>query len=81
MPTAINDEFRDTLDLGLLTQKYGKHLKNDKDTYKLSKFDLNRLLMDKRRNRPNFTPSEQEVLEELTPIDSQSVRIWNDRSY
>jgi hypothetical protein len=81
MPTAINDEFQKTLDINLLTQKYGKHLKTDKDTYKLSRFDLNKLMVDKRRNRPSFTPSQQNVVDELTPIESQSVRIWNDRSY
>lgn len=81
MPTAINDEFQKTLDIDLLTQKYGKHLKTDKDTYKLSRFDLNKLMVDKRRNRPSFTPSQQNVVDELTPIESQSVRIWNDRSY
>lgn len=82
VPTHINDEFQKTLDMSFLTQKYGKHLNTDKDTYKLSKFDMNRLLTEsKRRQVPNFTPQEQEVVNELTPIEQQSVRIWNDRSY
>lgn len=82
MPTRINDDFQQALDIGLLTQKYGKHQKTDKDTYKLSKFDMTRLLQERERSKGiNFTAVEQELVNDLTPIESQSVRIWKDRSY
>jgi hypothetical protein len=43
---------------------------------------MNRLLLESRRhNCPNFTPTEQAIVDELTPNDTQSVQIWNDRSY
>lgn len=48
----------------------------------MSKFDMKRLLTDARRPEcPSLTSTEQAVVDELTPIDTQSVRIWNDRSY
>lgn len=71
MPTRINEDFQQALDIGLLTQKYGKHQKTDKDTYKLSKFDMTRLLQERERSKGiNFTAVEQEVLNDLTPIES-----------
>lgn len=81
-PTDINREFTKTLDVNRLSQKYGEGHKTTKDTYKLSKFDLNKLLNDQRRYKNNnFTVAEQQVLNELTPADSESVQVWNDRGY
>ncbi len=50
---------------------YGKHQKTDKDTYKLSKFDMTRLLQERERSKGiNFTAVEQELVNDLTPIES-----------
>ena len=43
-PTKINDEFTKTLDVQKLTNKYGAYHPTNKDTYKLSKFNMNKLL-------------------------------------
>jgi hypothetical protein len=49
-PTKINDEFTKTLDVNQISTKYGAaHLPSGKDTYKLSKFNMNKLLNDQRR--------------------------------
>lgn len=48
-PTRVNSEFTSTLDYATLTNKYGQNKKTNKDTYKLSRFDLNKLLNEQRR--------------------------------
>lgn len=45
-PTQINEEFQQTLDEAQLEKKYGNHSKSDKDTFKLSKYDLKKLISD-----------------------------------
>lgn len=66
-----------------LTRKFAKpYAQEKKEAYKLSKFDLQRLLDNQRRYDTNsMNSTEMELLEELTPIESQSTRIWNDKGY
>jgi hypothetical protein len=79
VPKNLDGEFRDTLDLAFLQDKYG--LKHHTENYALSARDLQKIV-DKKRNEIPLTPAEQKVIEQLEePIDSHSGLIWKDRQF
>ena len=79
-PAGMDTEFRDTLDIAMLHDKYGIP-KEQPDEFRLSKFDLNKLI-EKQRNNLDLNDSAKKTLDDLAePIDSKSALIWKDRSF
>ena len=82
---GLQAELRRTLTANSLATRFGgsNYHHSNSDTFKLSKFDLKKLLTNQRR-RPNaeLTQAQKEVVDSLNhPTDSQSTMIWNDTSY
>lgn len=75
----MDQDFRDTLDIAMLHEKYG--LKKDADEFRVSAKDLQKLI-DRQRNNLELKDEQRLTLDALAePIDTKSGLIWKDRSF
>ena len=65
--------------MALLHDRYG--IKPESDAFRLSKFDLNKLMEMQRRNWELKDSQKQALVAVADPIDEHEQRIWKDRSY